>query len=94
MNNTGFGCRIAVLILREEDFTSRKYSIYGRLHGLSIYLNIAACFIIGMYGYHSSARTLSTLSVCVDFLTQPIRTLGIISQMKLRPMKILVMSHA
>jgi hypothetical protein len=49
MNNTGFGCRIAVLILREEDFTSRKYLIYGRLHGLSIYLNIAAYFIIGMY---------------------------------------------
>ena len=75
MNSTGFGCRIAVLIAREEHFTTRKYSICRRLHGLSIYLNIAAYFIIGMYGYHSSARTLSTLSVFVDFLTQPIRTL-------------------
>jgi len=90
MNNAGFGCSIAVLNLHEENFTSRKYSIYGRLHGLSIYLLIAACFVIGMYGYQSSARTLSTLSFLVDFLTQPIRTLGIIPQMKLRPIKILV----
>jgi hypothetical protein len=42
MNNTGFGCSIAVLILHEENFTSRKYSIYGKLQGLSIYLHIAA----------------------------------------------------
>jgi hypothetical protein len=90
MNNTGFGCSIVVLILHEENFTSRKYLIYGRLHGLSIYLHVAAYFIIGMYGYQSSARTFSTLSVFVDFLTQPVRTLGIIPQMKLLPIKILV----
>jgi hypothetical protein len=80
MNNAGFGCRIVVLILREENFTPRKYSINGRLHGLSIYLNIAAYFVIGMYGYHNSARTLSALSFFVDFLIQPSRTLGIIPQ--------------
>jgi hypothetical protein len=75
MNNTGFGCRIAVLILHEETFTIRKYSIYGRLHGLSIYMNIAGFFVIGMYR-------------CI--LTQPVLTLGIIPKMKLRPIKMLV----
>lgn len=94
MNNTGFGCRIAVLILREEKFTSRKYSIDWRLYGLCIYLHIAAYFFTGMYRYQSSARTLSTLSVFVDFLAQPVRTLGIIPQMKLRPIKILVKQYS
>jgi len=54
---------------------------------------IAAHFVIGMYGYQSSAITLSTLSVFVDFLNQPVRTLGIIPQMKLRSIKILKYSQ-
>lgn len=91
MNNTGVGCRIAVLILREENFTTRKYSMYGRLHGLSIYLDIAACFVICMYGCQSSARTQSTLNICTDIPTQPVQTLGLIHQMKQWPIKVLVM---
>lgn len=72
MNTTGFGCRIVVLILREENFTTRKYSIYGSLHRLSVYLNIAECVIMCMCGYHSSAYTV--YSECMRRFSHSART--------------------